>query len=274
MKRGFSLIELVIATAISAFIVLIVYQVVDQVRRNTERLEDTAEYCDVVIRLEQEFERTLVGMIVPNIPLEAPITDQKPTTTAAAPQKESAQEKPEQKKKISPFFAEMRDGRLERMSCVTVNPLAVYNAVSPVPVRVLYRLERSSDEVERYRLVRQELRDLMLEDRDEQKSAPVYEILDNVISFSVRCVMPDDESKEEKKPTFKEQAPWGMADEKHQEILPHAVIIECGWRSGERTHTHTIYTRIPSAAWYTERTKEQKKEPEPAKPAPDKKGAP
>ena len=147
IKRGFSLIELVIATTISAFLVVALYQVIDQMRRNTSRIEDTADFVDTVIRLENEFQGTFGGMVIPGIPLSLVSTsssaDTKSTTTAVPSQKE--EKKSYEQKKQPPFFAELADGRLVRCSALTTNPLAVYGKSSVVPVRVVYRVEPMAD---------------------------------------------------------------------------------------------------------------------------------
>ena len=264
MKSGFSLIELVIAMVISSFVVLSIYQVIDQVRRNTLRIEESVQYSDVVVRLDQEFTRTLSGMMVPGIPLiaDTKATDTVQTTTQVNAQKKSPEKKQTEESKTPPFFAEIKNDKLVRLNCVTLNPLAVYDAISPRPVRVEYRLEEQQYEGNTsHRLVRQELRDLSLKEQDELQKAPVYELLDNVTSFSVRVLMPDLENKpepteENKKPeyTFKEEKPWGpnSEDEKHAKLLPHAVIIDIVWKSNERDYSHTVYARVPSALWYTE----------------------
>lgn len=262
-QRGFSLIELVIATAISAFLVIALYQVIDQMRRNTSRIESTAVFVDTVIRLEDEFQRTFGGMMIPDIPLSFVSTDTgadtKTTTTAALPQKE--EKKSDEQKKQPPFFAELSDGRLVRCSCITTNPLAVYGKASAVPVRVLYRVEPMADTPDRYRLMRQELRDYTARDAEEQKAAVSYELLDMITTISLRVVVADPE-KSEKKPVFVEQRPWNSADEKHADILPEAVIIDCSWIHDGREYSHTIYSGVHAAAWYRERAADGKKSEE------------
>ena len=257
-QRGFSLIELVIATAISAFLVIALYQVIDQMRRNTSRIESTAVFVDTVIRLEDEFQGTFGGMMIPNIPLSTvstnTVTDTKTTPTAASSQKEEKKSD----EQIPPFFAELSDGRLVRCSCVTTNSLAIYGKASALPVRVVYRVEPMTDTPDRYKLMRQELRDYTARDAEEQKAAVSYELLDMITTISLRVVVSDPE-KSEKKPVFVEQRPWNSADQKHADILPEAVIVDCSWIHDGREYSHTIYSGVHAAAWYRERAADAKK---------------
>lgn len=117
--------------------------------------------------------------------------------------------------------------------------------------------------------MRQELRDYVAEDTEEQKTAPAYELLDMITTISLRVVVVDTE-KSEKKPVFVEQRPWNGTDEKHAGILPEAVIIDCSWIHDGREYSHTTYAAVHTAGWYRERMAQEKEEadkPSPAKSA-------
>lgn len=269
IQRGFSLVELIIATAISAFLVGALYQVIDQMQRNTTRIENTAAFIDTVILLENEFHHTFAGMVIPHIPLSftSPNTpaDLRSTGTIArdsVPKEEKKSDEP----KVSPFFAEIFEGRLARCSCITTNALPVYGKSFVAPVRVSYYLEPMVEIPDRYRLMRQELRDYSAENTEEQKIAQSYELLDMITTISLRVVVVDPE-KSEKKPVFVEQRPWSSADEKHRDILPEAVIIDCSWIHDGREYSHTVYAAVPAAGWYRERAAQEKERAQKAIPA-------
>jgi prepilin-type N-terminal cleavage/methylation domain-containing protein len=263
IKRGFSLIELLIATAISAFLIGALYQVIDQMRRNTTRIENTLDFVDRVILLENEFQRTFGGMMIPAISLSSrtgsTATDMQITTTQG-PLKKEEKITEEKKKQPPPFFAELSAGRLVRCGCITTNALAVYGKSSALPVSVIYRVEPMANVPDRYRLIRQELQDYSLQDPEALKNAPSYELLDMITTISLRVVVRDPE-KNDKKPVFIEHSPWDSVDEQHADILPEAVIIDCSWIHDGSHYAHTIYSPVHTAGWYWNLKMAEKKSP-------------
>lgn len=170
MKRGFTLIEIIIALLISSMLALVILRTFRQstttFQRITTVIDDTAELLGVYGQLE----RDLSGAFVPAVWKEAQVQDVQQAEQAAkvAAQKtkeEQAREKEEGKQAVEkaakrPVFSTvMKDGKLEQLSFVTTNAFVVFDEAAARVVHVTYKLVEQPQEQakeKRYRLMREE----------------------------------------------------------------------------------------------------------------------
>ncbi len=230
-KPGFTLVEILLASAIAAVLSGLLFTVVSQLNRSIpiiDRRADTYEKASIV---NAQLERDLSGVSAPNEfyarqklaqkdkPQEQSSSDQKKNDE----QKKSAEDKKAKetvessstdeaaKKPLEKlFYSTNKDGMFEQLSFITTNPLQIYwggkaGSAKPRVARVLYALQEEKNPRKNakksYRLVRQESPTLDWDQFKSNEGIKEYTLADNIRSMQVEfsaVLLPQEKGKEEK----------------------------------------------------------------------------
>lgn len=144
MKPGFTLLEIILATALAAMISVALIFMLQQMNGTLTRVDNISGLHMRAALLQNQMERDIMGAFAP--------ADFSVTSTTS----ETPQEGP---KKIEKIF--WGDNTLEMLTFITNNPLPVYwgkRSGKPQPkiVRVMYRLVPDHKHAQAYTLMRQE----------------------------------------------------------------------------------------------------------------------
>ncbi|TET33917.1 prepilin-type N-terminal cleavage/methylation domain-containing protein, partial [Candidatus Dependentiae bacterium] len=203
MRKGFVLLEVMVASLIAALLSTSLLTTIVQVNRLQETVSTITSVYGRIAILQNQMERDIMGAFVPAQ------VDLIQTTT---------ERKAEKVKPITKvFYGKNAGGRLDVLTCITSNPLQIYFGIKdrklkPRVARVVYRLEPDKRRKNSFVLMRQEGRQLMFDayKKDAQGAMRSYEMIDGIQSFSVQYI-----SVEQKKSadgtmqrTYKKQNSW------------------------------------------------------------------
>lgn len=252
MKRnhsGFTLIEILIATAIAAILSGFIFGLVRQMSKATVIVDSSVDIYLKAALVQRVMEKDISGVCVPFTALqkEEPKKQTQPQKLPApgAPkvQPPAQQENKEQKKapEITKLFYAVGKGKsIDLMTFITNNPLQTYANVSgeaPKPrlARVVYRLKQREGTGEKvvYVLTRQESYEFDFEKFKEGK-VPEFEVIDNISSFECTFILLEEEEGKDgkKKSELVESDDWDHEKQKEGENadpnerrVPHAVAV-------------------------------------------------
>jgi prepilin-type N-terminal cleavage/methylation domain-containing protein len=211
MKNGFSLIEVVVAIAISSMIVLLLFNAFNQSGRVLNIVSGMISSDTKVTVFYDRFELDVSGAFIPRF------GDVREVAKALAKQEQivrvheierDEKSKPGEKKDPvkmvtwgdvqlqKPFVYEQVGDNLSLFSFVTCNPLEVHDAIKPRIVRVTYRLKSDKDK-RLFVLTRAESASLLFDAASKDRE---YVLLNNVGSCKVSFLAEDlkEVSKEKK----------------------------------------------------------------------------
>ena len=216
---GFTLIEILIATAIAAILSGFVFGLVRQMGKATVIIDSSVDIYLKAALVQRVMEKDVSGACVPFTALQKeepkkPAATQGGATQAkpAAPQAQQPKTEDKEQKKAPEitklFYAVGKGKSLTVMTFITNNPLQTYGSMTgdnPKPriARVVYRLKKKSgDNAPRpsYALMRQESYELDFEKFKEDGAIAAYEVIDGIASFSCNfIVLKEEKSKDNKK---------------------------------------------------------------------------
>lgn len=228
-RQGFTLIEIMIAVAIAAFMTTILFTALFQINKSVDISEAIITVHEKAARLQQLFERDLSGAttLLDNEPPKKSDKDLTSTTTGDKQGQEKKDEKQAEKqpekqekkekhivKKI--FNSTNKGGQLGELTFISNNPLLGFWApktssgqagkAKPFVVRITYQLKEDPTKPGSFILMRQESIPLDYEKR----SGRSYEVLEGIknitieyTSKTVKTVEPKEEKAETKKPDEK-----------------------------------------------------------------------
>lgn len=197
MKKGFLLVEVMIATAIASMLGMALFMSWDQINRAVVSADDTVNTFDRMMLIRKQFEQDFMGMCLPvSRPYikekEEPAAPQQGATPAPQPgnpaQKDA--QKKEKPKLVERVFYALNKGEIfESLTCLTNNPLQVYwsdrvGAARPRIARIQYRLEQDpkTEKKPSYTLYRQEAYTLDLDNfkKDSDKAVRSYVLITGI----------------------------------------------------------------------------------------------
>lgn len=194
--RGFTLLEVMIATAIASTISVVLFVALRQTMGYQERVDTLVDTYTRATLIQNQLERDFMGFFVPNEAYE--LVSSKTGTQSGG------KEKAEQIDRI--FYGTKGKEQFGMLSFITTNAMQVYwgktmGAPKPLVARVVYRLNKIKDSSVRpealdgqnknqdsYVLTRQESRNLdfaPFEGAPEKQKVRAYEIVDGVKSMKV-----------------------------------------------------------------------------------------
>lgn len=240
-KPGFTLVEVLLASAIAAIMTGLLFLVVRQLNSSVPIIDRRADIYEKAAILNAQLERDLSGITAPNeFYARQKTAKDKPEQPASAEQKKSDdQKKSEEEKKTKEtqettteqapkkplekiFYSTNKEGMLDQLSFITTNPLQIYwggksGSAKPRIARVTYSLQEEknprNNAKKSYRLVRQESPLLDWDQFKADQSIKEYTVADNIKSLTVEysaVVVPQEkeaktaQSETAKAPTKKE----------------------------------------------------------------------
>ncbi len=229
--QGFTLIELVIAIALSSIVALALYTGFWQTRRTVTNLLNIINDDMSLAVIYHQLERDLMGAFIPDQgmpqkkePAQAEL--QQTETKEAAEKKEEPKAKAaEQKKLAEKKAAEQKEQRplikkvfyatgtplLQQLTFISHNPLTVYTdprqATGTVRlVRIMYTLEPDKETPGTYRLYRQESTELEAQKFADTKKIRRYELARNIQRISLSYIYEEAEEPPKKQAAQAEKA--------------------------------------------------------------------
>lgn len=233
-KLGFTLVEVLLASAIAAIMTGLLFMVVRQLNSSVPVIDRRADIYEKAAIVNAQLERDLSGVTAPNEfyarqKLAKDKQEQSPTEQKKGEeQKKNEEEKKTKEKQESTqpadqtpkkplekiFYSTNKEGMLDQLSFITTNPLQIYwgksGSAKPRIARVIYSLQEEKklkDNAKKsYRLVRQESPILDWDQFKSDQSIKEYTLADNIKSLTVEysaIIVPQDK---EAKPTQTEAA--------------------------------------------------------------------
>jgi prepilin-type N-terminal cleavage/methylation domain-containing protein len=271
-KKGFSLIEIIIALLIGSIVMIITYQAFRTLSSGAARLDKKILMNDSLTIAHDQLLRDINGIHVPNHFLKQDKTDAKNKKDSDVKNKlqqksgdikqNDGQEEQEDsntaKKDKEPLFrAVTQEGQFESLTFWTTNSLSQYGTSVSSPVCVVYTFTRYEHDGQSLRkLMRQEVDSSHVQDL---KTAAAYSLLDNVLQCTVTFITftqeqaqsaqeKSEQAEQNKQKTKVIQNNWTEknSDQVHQEHaqkdkgekIPHFIAFE-----GELydTKSHNVY---------------------------------
>ena len=260
IKKGFTLIELIIGMAISSGISIVIFTSFYQTQKSSKALYSMISLDSRVSILQNQFEKDISGVFAPN------------TNEVKEPEKPMGQKKEQEEKKEAPvsgsklekiFYATNQNKNLKELTFITSNPLQVYGQSKPRIARVPYLLKEDKQRKGSYTLFRRESNKLEYA----HKSAVEYEIIDGIKEFKIDYLapikkdenLPDKEKKEQintqtpkkekKAPELKTYNEWKFEDKKQVAqkekqdtfLIPQFVNVKVVlWQDYEQTREESF----------------------------------
>ncbi|NDD53991.1 prepilin-type N-terminal cleavage/methylation domain-containing protein [bacterium] len=235
-RHGFTLLEMLLAIALSGFILMGLMRLYQTIMRQTDFTRRMTSTQRVVWLLAAQLRMDLSAAFVPETLYQEPGDEAKKKEQAAL-SKEKKEEL--ERERYKNFFllttneqdqGKKIDGKrrypVTRLSFVTTNPLHVYGEKRPRIVRVVYELERdkkaSTNERDVYNLRRKESSDLM--DYAGKNPDSSYLVAQGLAGFFVECSLFKADLPEKKPGAGKEE----------QEISPDERVMAAGWGDKEK----------------------------------------
>ena len=210
---GFTLIEITIALLISSMLTLLLYQSFSQAQRSARNSSSVLDVITAMPIAYNQLEKDFSTIFVPERVFKE--LAEKATSKAGSPQA-AVQTAPQaggsdsEKKKKEPFkdvfVSTVKDKKLELISFISTHSLALYDAVVPHAVRVVYRLVPLADSPDLFSLVRQETTtlDMPLAKFKDEKIRE-YDLIRGIKDVKVEFLVPEKEKEDPTKQAGKEQ---------------------------------------------------------------------
>ncbi len=219
MRSGFTLLEVLIATAIASLLTTALFFSYDQINNVVRYVTDTTDLYESAILVEQQISKDISGAFIPVQAIEDPEPEKTKKNPADAKAMAGRQEdgkttepleKKESKKRVvlkDPFISKNAGKNLSMFTFITANPMRVYwgkktGEPKPSIARIVYTLEankESDKKSPRYELYRQEGKELELAPYTKKESSiQKYLIADNITACSLTFVVADEQGEQGK----------------------------------------------------------------------------
>ena len=212
-RQGFTLIEVLIALAITGFMATILFTALFQINTGVKLTESLMSVNEKAARLEQLFERDLTGattLIDNELPQKQPV-DSKMTNSSEnqTPTPEETTSMKKDKKVIKKiFYGTSRGNQLGTLTFISNNPLLGFcpapagtlqsGPAKPYLVRITYNLEEDPAIPDSYILTRQESAPLDFE----QRTGRTYAVLDGIknlkFKYTAKTIKKDTAAQQQK----------------------------------------------------------------------------
>jgi prepilin-type N-terminal cleavage/methylation domain-containing protein len=213
MKQGFTLVEVLIATAIASLLMVTMFFSYDQLNRSVRKTADIVDIFDAAILVDYMLSKDISGAFIPVQALpekkdQKKGASAKDESAASEDKKEDKQASPDSaggnkdQSKVQilkdPFVSKNSGDQLQMLSFITANSMQAYwsgDVGEPKPhcVRIVYTLKEKKEKMQKrplYTLYRQEGSKLELDPyiKAEQPSDR-YVLADNVVSCKLTFVV-------------------------------------------------------------------------------------
>jgi len=273
--NGFVLIELLLATAISAMLGAVLFSAFTQINRLIARTEVIMNVYTKAALLQHQLETDLQGAFVPIRAQHIKKNNKKNDKKSEAPKKQSAFAKASADREKKPlthvFYGVNKEGNLDTLTFITSNPLQVYvgqktGKAKPRIARIVYRLEPDEQEEGSYILRRQEAYNLDFNAFKKDSSKPIraLEVIDGIKEINMTYFLDiknqtdkKDKGKKERKEfkqwniesqaTDKQDSPFAKASEDRKQKkrkIPNEVALELTLWNREQERQETFMFKI------------------------------
>lgn len=245
MKQAFTLIEVLIATAIASLLAASLFYAYYQTNKMVGFTSDYVDFFNTAILVERQFTKDISGAFIPVQAVKAKKAKQPEQKTDTKKQNEE-EEQPLLK---DPFVSRGKD-QLQLFSCITNNPMRIYwgkksGGPQPAIARVVYTLQEDKQAPKnkpRFALYRQEGIELSLAPYIKKESTiESYLIADNIKECAVTFFVIDEKEGAREISEFSE---WRMGkDEKDLRSkvkLPNAVRLDLTLWNKTQTKEHSF----------------------------------
>lgn len=225
MRAGFTLIEVLIATAIASILGASLFYSYHQTNKVVTYMTDYVDIFSAAILVDHQLSKDVAGSF---IPVQAIPPKKKPTQKEGQEQTQELRAEEEQQKKPvlkDPFISNNHGQNMSMFSFITNNPMRIFwgkKSGEPKPsiARVVYTLQEDKTapkDKPRFTLYRQEGPDLNLAPYTKKESSfERYQIADNIKACTLKFVVRvEPEEGKEGKVEFKTFTDWQLGkDEK------------------------------------------------------------
>jgi len=214
MKKGFIILELLIAFAISSVVMGGLFTIINQTNQAVEVMDRIASIDIRTLLLQSQLERDLSGAFIPQERQEKSVRH----ADKSAAQDDRGGKKDKKNKKEyedialkNAFLSKNKGQNLELLTFITTNPLPAYDTLKPRLVRVAYKIVPDSQQGlaesnPAFALLRQEHENLDLV-AFEKKKPRAYKVIKNIKRFSVDYLVAVEKQQEKEKKEEKTQEP-------------------------------------------------------------------
>lgn len=244
MKPGFTLLEILIATAISSLLMTILFFSYNQVNNVVRYVTDYTDIFDAAILVEQQITKDIAGAFIPVQAVEQKKQEKQKTASSdekkqPEPELESEQksfDKIRMKVLKDPFVSKNVGKNMSMLSFITANPMRVYwgkktGEPKPSIARVVYTLQEDKDSSKsrsRFSLYRQEGKELELSAYTKKESSiERYLIAENIESCALSFLLAvekeseqegSEQSQNNKDPSENKNTPEAKKQKKEKEV--------------------------------------------------------
>lgn len=223
MRPGFTLIELIVAIAITAGISVLLFQVYNQSMRVLKRVDSLVSTDMKIISFYDRLEKDISGAFIPligDLELAKRVLEKHEGEVRSQQVRQQEQQKEEdvkkvkgQSQKVKPvtlgdiqvkrsFICRQKNENITQLSFITCNPLEVYKQIKPRIARVTYSLEFDAAHKGQYKLMRKESKKLNLGAIKEDRG---FVLLNHVKSLRLELLATEPEPEEKEKKEAQEK---------------------------------------------------------------------
>jgi len=223
MKKGFILIELLIATLIAGMISILLLTALQQTNKFQSVIDNNIDIYTRAIIFHHQFEKDITGAFIPIQAYKQPVSSEK-------------------KQKELPidhiFYSVNRDKKFDILTFITTNPLVVYwgvkiGSLKPRVARVVYQLQSEDEKKPSYILLRQEGNKLSFASyKKSNLQAPrSYQIINGIKDLSITYTVTEEQQEIDKKqPSYKTVREWNwpqknQTNKKEEPPLPQFITV-------------------------------------------------
>ncbi len=221
MKKGFILIELLIATLIAGMISVLLLTALQQTNKFQAVIDDNIDIYTRATIFHRQLEKDIMGAFVP-----------------VQAYKQLTNDKKQKKPPLDyVFYSINRDKRLDILTFITTNPLAVYwgakaGSAKPRVARVVYQLQPEDEKKTSFILFRQEGSELAFAHykKDNPKAPRAYQLINGIKDLSVTYTIVEEQEDPNKKPSYKTVNTWNwpqknQQNKKEEPPLPQFITV-------------------------------------------------
>ncbi len=255
MRKGFSLIEVVLAIFLASLISISLFQMLNQATRAVKRITNIIRVDMPLIGFYNQVEKDVTGMFAPFSSIE--VFAQKDKAAAQEKEREKfpmqrkkTEEEPVVSKPIEHVFELNAKQDNFFWSFITTGGIQVLDAdgnITPVPFvrRVAYLLERDPERPDRYRLMyRFSGTDLELGPFKAASFAPSYELMSGIKQLSIELSVLEVVEKEPEKKAADKKGKKEPEKAAKKAVVPSRTITIKDWNAEEMWNKYK--TLIPS----------------------------
>jgi len=223
MKKGFVLIELLIATLIAGMISILLLTALQQTNKFQSAIDNIIDINTRATTFHHQFGKDIMGAFIPIQAYKQPVSSEK-------------------KQKEPPidhiFYSVNQDKKFDILTFITTNPLVVYwgtkiGSSKPRVARVVYRLQSEDEKKPSYILLRQEGSKLSFAryEKSNLQAPRSYQLIGGIKDLSITYTVAEEQQEVDKKQlSYKTVNEWdwppkNQQNKKEKPPLPQFITV-------------------------------------------------